>query len=181
LQSDAINFALDGERVEAGDRQREEETNSTVKRGEGIAERAFNLLGRAAEVSGIGDAPMRGNGLAGPDGAGFVGGVVANGENKIHFRRIGRCEFIPTFAAETLGGQASDFELAQGPGMNTSNGVAAGAIRREGGRAAFVEDGFGHDRAGGISGAEEEDVIAGRHGVCPLGCLHDHMRLSTYV
>jgi hypothetical protein len=42
---------------------------------------------------------MRRHRMTGPDRADFTGGVIANGDDEIHHRRIGRCELVPAFAA----------------------------------------------------------------------------------
>jgi hypothetical protein len=49
---------------------------------------------------------MSGHGLAGPIGACFIGGVVANREDKVEVGRTGGCEFVPEFAAQTLDAEA---------------------------------------------------------------------------
>src|ERR1700683_5054054 len=112
---------------------------------------------------------MRGDGLAGPDGAGFFRGVVANGEDEVHFWRAGLGEFVPILAAEGRGGKMGRFKLAEGFGANRSRGVAAGAVGSESGAAFMIEDCLGHDGAGGISGAQEERVVGAMHGVHPFG------------
>ncbi len=56
---------------------------------------------------------MRSHGLSWPYGADFLGSVIANRKDKIELGRTGQGEFIPGLAAQTLGGQARDFELLQ--------------------------------------------------------------------
>ena len=70
--------------VEARKGQAKEEADSAVENHESLAEGALDLLGRAFDRGGIGNAPVRGHGLAGPDGTHFLRGVVANGEDEIH-------------------------------------------------------------------------------------------------
>jgi hypothetical protein len=113
---------------------------------------------------GIGNEPMRRHRLAGPDRAGFLCGVVAEREDEVHFGRTRFCEFVPTFAAQAFSGQMGGFELTQGSGMNESRRVASCTVRGVRGLSFLAEDGFGHDGARGISGAEEEDVITVGHG-----------------
>ena len=120
---------------------------------------------------------MRGDGLAGPGGADFLCSVVAQGEDEIHFGRAGICEFGPTFAAKSLGGQMGTFELAQSSGMYKSARVATCAMRGEGRPSFLAEDRFGHDGAGRIPGTEKEHVILRRH--CAANPLIQHMRLSA--
>ena len=51
----------------------------------------------ALSLGWIGEAPMRGHGLALPDGADLFRRVVADGEHKIEFRRAGCGELVPGF------------------------------------------------------------------------------------
>ena len=55
------------------------------------------------------------------------------------------------------------FQEAKRFGANFSGGMAAGAESCEIRAALLIEDGFGHDAAGGIAGAEEENVVVVRH------------------
>jgi len=45
--------------------------------------------------------------------------------------------------------------LLEGEGIDAAGGKAACAVGGENGLAFLVEDGFGHDGAGGIAGAEK--------------------------
>ena len=49
-----------------------------------------------------------------------------------------------------------------------SLGLAPSAIGAEFSRAGLVEDRLGKDRAGGVAGAEEKNVVAVRHGIVPF-------------
>ena len=114
---------------------------------------------RAAGDSGrIGNAPMGGYGLSGPDGADFTSGVVANGKDKIHWRGARLGEFVPALAAQIGRGEFGRFELLERERIDAAGGKAAGAVSGEIGLAFLVEDGFGHDGTGRIAGAEKEDV-----------------------
>ena len=63
--------------------------DTAVEHEVGVAEGFFDLLRRACDGGGVGDSPVGSHRLAGPDGADFFGGVVADGENKIEFGRAG--------------------------------------------------------------------------------------------
>src|ERR1700674_635238 len=106
---------------------------------------------------------MRGHGLAGPYGADFAGGVIANGENKIHLRSARLCEFIPTLAAKIFHRNARQLNLPQRLRTDYSRWMAARAIGDEVGPAFPIENRFGHDRTRGISRAQEKDVVVFLH------------------
>ena len=101
---------------------------------------------------------MRGHGLAGPDGAHFFCGVIADGEYEVHLRRSRLGKFLPAFAARAFCWKISGLQLLESLGTHGAGRHASGAVGSEI-RAAFtVEDGFGHDRTCGISSAEEQHV-----------------------
>lgn len=102
---------------------------------------------------------MGGHGLAGPEGADFLCRVVTDGEDKIHLGCAGDCEFVPVLAAQIDSRQASCFELFESKRIDAAGGKAARAVGGEVGSAFLVQDGFGHDGAGGVAGAEKENVV----------------------
>src|SRR6266404_4299478 len=104
--ADAIDFFLDGELVEARKRQAKQQAYPAVKHHEGIAKRAFDLLRRSYYGGRIGNTPMGGHRLTGPDGANFLGGVVADREYEIELRCSGLSELVPIFAAQVSGRQS---------------------------------------------------------------------------
>ena len=79
----------------------------------------------------IGHSPMSGDGLAGPDGADLVGGVVADGKDEVEMRRAGRGELIPGFASQARGAEAGGFDVPEGFRADRAGGMAAGAIGSE--------------------------------------------------
>jgi len=87
--ADAIDFFLDGQFVQTGKRLAEEQADPSFENQVGITKGALDLIGRAFNYRGIGNAPMCGHGLPGPDGARLLRRVVANGEDEIHLRRSG--------------------------------------------------------------------------------------------
>ena len=62
----------------------------------------------ALNRGGIGNAPMRGHGLAGPHGTNLLGRVVANSEDEIHLQRPGLCKLSPALTAEAFRRQDRD-------------------------------------------------------------------------
>jgi hypothetical protein len=155
LFGDAIDFFFDCEGVEARERQTQEQIDPATKGHKRFAKCQFNLFGRSRNCDWVRDAPMGGDGLAGPDGADFFCGVVADGEDEIHFWRVGLGEFEPMFAAEACGGNLRRFELLERFGADLAGGITSGAEGGEMGLAVTVQNRFGHDGAGGIAGAQE--------------------------
>src|SRR5260221_8891337 len=102
---------------------------------------------------------MCGDWLAGPDRADFVSSVVTNGKDKIHLRRTGFCELVPTLAAESGRGKVYSFKLFQGVRIHGAGRKASCAECAEVGTAPMVEDRLRHDGARRIAGAEKEHVV----------------------
>ncbi|PHJ93937.1 hypothetical protein VF09_37215 [Nostoc linckia z9] len=102
---------------------------------------------------------MGGHRLAGPDGAGFGSGVVADGEDEIELRRAGYCELVPVLRTGEARVVVHALQKLQRVGVNFTLRLRAGRIGLELASAEPVEDGFGDDRAGGIAGAEEEHMV----------------------
>ena len=113
FEADVVDGFLDGQFIEAGERETEEKADAAVEKQERFAKRTLDAFGWSFNRGGIGNAPMRGHGLAGPDGADFTRGIIANGENKIEFGRAGFRKFVPTLAAQTSTRQACEFELLE--------------------------------------------------------------------
>jgi hypothetical protein len=134
--TDAVHFFFGG-LVEAGERKREEQIDTAFKVNESVVEGAGNFFGSALDGGGIGNAPMRGDGMAGPDGADFLGSVITDGDDEIKFGRIGLGEFIPGFAAQGEGGQSGGFHLTKRRGMGGAFGMAACAVGGEDGKTLF--------------------------------------------
>ena len=153
--ANAVNFFLNRHLSKNRERQAEEQADAAVQRDVRIAKGPRDLFRRARDGGGIGNAPVRSDGLAGPDGAGFLRGVVANRKDKMHFGRAGLGEFVPALAAQSGGGQARGFELLQGVWMDASRGMAAGAEGAEIRAFPLIENGLGQDGPRGISRAQE--------------------------
>ena len=170
LLADAVEFVLNCQGLEAVEREAEEQLDAAFESEEGIAKGTLDLFGGAGRGRRIGDAPVRGDGMAGPDGAGFVRSAIANSNDEVHRRSTRFGEFVPAFAAQACGGQIGGLELLDGVGVDAAGGMAAGAEGAEIGLAAVIQNGFGHDGARGVAGAEEENVV-GRCG----GGIHDFL------
>ena len=79
--------------------------------------------------------------------------------NEIHLRRVGAGKFVPAFTAQLRRGVAYGAQLFQRQWVHTPGRLAARAVRHKAPRTQGVDDGFGHDAARGIAGAENEDLI----------------------
>ena len=155
LTADMVDFFLDGELVESREGKAEEQADPAVQDKEGVAKSAVDLLWAASDGSGIGDTPMRGDGLSGPNGADFLSGIVADGKDKVHRRSAGLGELTPALAAQIYSGKPSGFELLEGVGMDATRGMAARAVSREVRLAAMIQEHLGHDGTGGVASAEK--------------------------
>src|SRR3981081_275406 len=85
----------------------------------------------------------------------FVGGVIANGKNEIHRRRIGFCKLIPTLTAKSFRRRAKKFDLPQRLRTNDTGWMAPCTIGGEGGAALSIENSLSHDRACRITRTEK--------------------------
>src|SRR5262249_43186145 len=136
----------------------------------GVAKRAGYLLVCSRDSRRIGNAPMRGHGLARPDGTSLTGGIVTNGEDKIHARRGGVRGFFPAFAAQVRYRYVSGLQLPQCLRPHSSGWMAASTVGCEPRLSFVIQDGFGHDRTCGISGTEEQNVVVCLHWLVFLLC-----------
>ncbi len=89
----------------------------------------------------------------------FAGGVVADGDDEVHLRCVGRGVLVPALAAQILGRVIHRLHLFDGEGIDLAGWVTAGAVGAEAPLPHRVDESFGHDAARRIAGAEDEDVI----------------------
>jgi hypothetical protein len=81
----------------------------------------------------------------------------------MEWRRRGKRELVPVFAAQIGDGKTRGFELRDGVRADATGSAASRAVGVEVRTAFLVEDDFRHDGTGGVSGAEEEDVVGSGH------------------
>src|SRR4051812_23905946 len=86
--ADAVGLALDGETIEFAERQGGKQFDPRVELTVRFAEGLNALVFRAFRGSRIGNTPMSGDGIAGPNRADFARGLIAYGENEVHRRRV---------------------------------------------------------------------------------------------
>src|SRR5580704_16552807 len=93
--ADGVEPRLQGHLVQAAERQAEEDLDAVLERCESLAEGGATLDLGALGGGRIGHAPMRGHRMARPRRASLAGGVVADGEDEIHWARTGLGELVP--------------------------------------------------------------------------------------
>ena len=102
---------------------------------------------------------MRKGGVAQPDGTGFAGGVVADGDDDVHVWRAFKRELVPALAADVRHVITDGLCQLGGHRLHGTAGVAARTERVEAALSQHVEDRLGHDAARGVAGAQEQHVV----------------------
>src|SRR5688572_24475739 len=105
------------------------------------------------------DAPMRGNGMPGPDGADFPSRLITHRKNKVHYRRIRPGELIPALAAQIGGRHFGLLESIQCEWMHGSLWEAASAESFEAARAPMVDQRFCHNAARRVARTEKQNIV----------------------
>src|SRR5437870_6066779 len=88
VMSNVVDFFFQGKPVDACKRETKEQADSPFENKESITVRALYLLRRIPHCCWICDAPMSRQWLSGPNRAHFLGGVIADGEDKIELGRV---------------------------------------------------------------------------------------------
>jgi len=145
LLSYPVDLFLDRQLIEAREGQAKEQTDPAVENHKGVAVGLLDCFARAIHGGGIRNSPMRGHGLARPDGTYFVGGLVTHGEDEIQLRRSGFCELIPILAAQAIHGQARDSKLIECLWPHEPRGMATRTVGFEAGRSFLIENRLSHD------------------------------------
>src|SRR5579872_1799041 len=83
LLTNLIDLPLERQPVKTGQGKGKKQADSPVQHEVSITEGAFDLFGCATHRRRIGNTPMRGHGLTGPDRADLFGGVIAYREDEI--------------------------------------------------------------------------------------------------
>ncbi len=167
--ADVHDFPLDRGCVQPIQRQADEGAHPAHDLAEDGLEGAALLFVAALHGGWVFKAPVRSHRVSGPDGAGLARGLVADGENKVHLRRIGRGELVPAFAAQGVRRVADAFELFDGVGVDYPARMAARAIGLEAALAQGVDQSLAHDRARGIAGAQHQYVV---------NLVHEHLQVG---
>src|SRR5689334_3687109 len=85
--ADAVQFPLERKAVMTLQRKAEKQTDSSIQNKERFAVRSLDLNFTSANRCWIGNAPMSGHRLSGPQRANFFSGVVTNCEDEVELRR----------------------------------------------------------------------------------------------
>lgn len=113
MTSNVVDFFFQGKPVDACKRETKEQADSAFKNKESVTVGTLYLLRRTPNRRWICDAPMSRQWLSRPNRAHFLGGVIADGEDKIELGRALLSKFIPTLAAKTVPGHMGNFELSE--------------------------------------------------------------------
>ena len=160
---DAIHFFFQREPIKRRQGQREKKIDSAVEDKKRVAVGARDFGGVAFDRGGVGNSPVRGHRMSRPNGAGFFRSIVANREDEVHFGSSGLREFVPTLTAQPGGGYVSQLELLDRFRTNRARGMASRAVGDEDRLSFVVEDRFGHDGTGGVTGAQKKNVEVNGH------------------
>ena len=134
LASNAVDFFLECKFVDAGQRQRQEQTNPALDHEKGIPIGPLQFVLNSRDCRWIGNSPMRSHGLARPHRANFLRRIVTDGEYEIEPGRVRLRKFVPALTAETFRRYPGGFKLAERFQANRSRGMASGAVGSELGR-----------------------------------------------
>src|SRR5208337_592899 len=97
LPPNAIHFFFQRQPIQRRQRKSEKKTDPPVENKECVAEGAIDFGGVAVNHGRIGNSPVRRHGLSRPQRAGFLGGVIAHREDKVHLGSARPPEFVPAF------------------------------------------------------------------------------------
>ena len=120
-------------------------TDAAVEHHECVAKSSRYLIGSTFDSGRVGNTPVGSQRLSWPNGTHLLRGVVTNREYEVQFGRPRLRELFPALTAQSLGGQASRFELLQRLRVHKSGRMAARAIGDEIGEALTLQNGLGHD------------------------------------
>src|SRR5260370_6241123 len=133
--------------MQGGEGEGEKETDWPGKNKKRLTKGAFDFGGVSVNGGRIGNSPVRGHGVSRPDRAGFLGGVVANGEDEVQLGSAGARKFVPAFTAQAGRGDASFLKLLQRFGTNRPRAMTSGAVGGEDWLSFVVDDRFPPDGA----------------------------------
>lgn len=105
----------------------------------------------------IGSAPVSGDGMPGPERAGLVRRVIAEGDDHINGGRLRSRTFLPALRAEAVGGirkvpQGVERIRVYGTFGMTSRAIGTQPVRRQ-----MIAYGLSHNTPRRVPGAEKED------------------------
>ena len=156
--ADFAQFLLQAQLIERAYWQRGENADPLIEHPIGILERQRDFGRRTLGFGRVRYPPMRRHWLTGPDRAGFTRRVVADREYEIEQWRSRIGKFAPGLRAKARRVITQRLQEPQRLRMHPSFGLAAGAKSAKFPCAELVQDRFGHDRSGRVSGTQEQYV-----------------------
>src|SRR5215510_7296210 len=158
LSTDRIKTTLQGQAVKRAERQAREQLDAVLKRRKCLTERAAPLQLRAVHGSRVRQAPMSRHGMARPRGTRLAGGAVTDGEDEVHGWCAGDGKFIPGFRPQSFRRQVHLAQQLQRQRMDFALRMTARAMADKAAAADAVDDRLAKNAAGGVAGAQEQDV-----------------------
>jgi len=102
---------------------------------------------------------MRGDWISRPDRTNLPSRLIADRKDKIHDRRTGPGEFLPTLTAQPGPGQTKPFEQFDRKRMHCAPRETARAVCVELSLAQMVQQNFGKNAARRVPSTQEQDVV----------------------
>src|SRR5208283_1635420 len=168
LLPNVVHGLLECQPIKSRQRQRKQKADAAIEEKKCVSEGTFDFSSISHNCGWVWNSPVGGHGLTWPDRAYFVGSIVANREHEVQMRRVGLCKLVPALAAQPLRGEVSPLQLRQSLWSDRPRWVTARAVGREGRPSSVVQNGFSHDRPGGISRTQEKNVaMSDRHSTLP--------------
>ncbi len=183
--ADFVEAALQGELINAFQRQSGENRNAIAEHAQGIGkgQMLFGLV--AFEGGGIWKAPMGSHGLTWPMRTLLRGSVITEGKDKIERRGIGCREFVPALRAEPFSLIIGFFQSCECVGIDLALRLRPRTERSEPALTQPVELCFSHNRARRIARAEKQHIVDFLfvHGVLPLININNSINIdiSTFL
>jgi len=157
--ADAIHLALQREGGQRIHGQRQHQLDAPLQR-DGNGHEGHRLVFVAALMGcRVGRAPMRGHRLPRPHRADLTCRVVADRDDEVQRGRLGLDELVPIRAAKAIARDVPGLQGLPGERVDRAHGLAACGPGTEPTAPQVVHQGFGHDRSGGVAGANEENVV----------------------
>lgn len=98
-----------------------------------------------------------------PYRAGFSGGVIADGDHQINWRRVVSTESIPRLRLEAVDAVTLLLQLFDRAWIDSSRWMTAGAEGLDVAAAKFIDQHFAENASSGIPRTQEKNGIGSRH------------------
>jgi len=145
--SDFSDSLPESETVERLDPQAGEDLDSILKFPVDTEKEAPLRIVASFKGRGVGDSPVRGDWLTGPDWALLGSRLIADSENEIEAGAIRRGELVPAFRAKIFGFVVQLVQQLERQRMHGAFGMTSGAVSFELSPAPPSDRALGHDAA----------------------------------